>query len=924
MNHQSLRSLLFRLFLLIGLLTSSNFGSLGIKTTSAQVSDHKNSTVQLVQSTTQEDLCQYERNDIEKRICMLEIKAQLAQKSGNYEQAIEYLQRGLLYARYYTYWENKNYRSPMQWKIDDLSESLGDIYYKMQNYSKAIQHYKEASSYLSKFSETDLRLINLYIKLSKSFYNAKKLQESEQEAFKALKIIEILINSSEYVVRTYNNQLIPRGASSLTDQYQELYSLLQKIKVGRNQPEKALEFSERGRSLGLISLLSVKDDPFKQFQEPKYDIEKLQVIAQEQKTTLIEYSIIDNNTLFIYVIQPNGKFHFRSVNLNNLEQIKENLYNEAYNQTLRSSEFPVILVLTIGVIFIGILIIANKRSFIIPSLIIICVVAVGLPFLNAQISNSRDHQKQSEKIEIASQPSSNDSQFLFKNFTKETFIAVRGKPTRNLPSNLNQENCQDDNECLQILYQILIKPIEKLLPNNPEKHIIFFPDKDLYRVPFAALKSTDGRYLIEKHTIRIFPSIQSLDILRKKVQERSETGNKILVVGNPVIPKIKLINSNIAEEYDNLPYAEQEAKAIGELLGTKPLIGQQATEKNILNQISQAKIIHFATHAILDVRVNRPKVPSRLNRRKGIFGDEYLSYFVESEYKEGVNVIALTPSAKDDGLLDEGEIYNLKNLNAELVVLSACNTGIGDITTDGVIGLARPFIANGVPSVVVSLWSVYDDTTSTLMIEFYKHLGKTSDKAQALRQAMLTMIKNKNNPVDWSGFLLVGEADISQIPIKSREKQSSGSKELTIEQLKNAEYLTGDELIKFKSNNENKIKLNNGQFFTNIEGQLAGYSVWLGETITPGDLNGDGAKDAVVVINVNTGGSGVFMDLAIVINDNGKPVHVDSYGLGDRVSISDVKIQPNGRIEFTVIEKWGQIRKETYQFVEKKNKPKTP
>jgi tetratricopeptide (TPR) repeat protein len=205
MNHQSLRSLLFRLFLLIGLLTSSNFGSLGIKTTSAQVSDHKNSTVQLVQSTTQEDLCQYKINDIEKRICMLEIKAQLAQKSGNYEQAIEYLQRGLLYARYYTYWENKNYRSPMQWKIDDLSESLGDIYYKMQNYSKAIQHYKEASSYLSKFSETDLRLINLYIKLSKSFYNAKKLQESEQEAFKALKIIEILINNTEYVERSYNN-----------------------------------------------------------------------------------------------------------------------------------------------------------------------------------------------------------------------------------------------------------------------------------------------------------------------------------------------------------------------------------------------------------------------------------------------------------------------------------------------------------------------------------------------------------------------------------------------------------------------------------------------------------------------------------------------------------------------------------------------
>ncbi|MFM7788658.1 MAG: hypothetical protein ACKO90_11105, partial [Microcystis panniformis] len=90
-------------------MTYSNFSNLEIKTTSAQVSDHKNSTVQLVKSTTQKDLCQYERNDIEKRICMLEIKAQLSQESGNYEQAIEYLQRGLLYARYYTYWENKNY-----------------------------------------------------------------------------------------------------------------------------------------------------------------------------------------------------------------------------------------------------------------------------------------------------------------------------------------------------------------------------------------------------------------------------------------------------------------------------------------------------------------------------------------------------------------------------------------------------------------------------------------------------------------------------------------------------------------------------------------------------------------------------------------------------------------------------------------------
>ena len=182
---------------------------------------------------------------------------------------------------------------------------------------------------------------------------------------------------------------------------------------------------------------------------------------------------------------------------------------------------------------------------------------------------------------------------------------------------------------------------------------------------------------------------------------------------------------------------------------------------------------------------------------------------------------------------------------------------------------------------------------------------------------MLAMIKNKNNPVDWSGFLLVGEADISQLSPKHKEKQLSTSKELTIEQLKNAEYYSYDPA--------HKVKLNNGEFFSKYEnGSIGGNSIWLGETIKLGDLNGDGAKDAVVVINQNTGGSGVFMDLAIVINDHGKPVHVDSYGLGDRVSISDVKIKPNGRIEFTVTERWGQISERNLSIRRKNNKPKTP
>ena len=103
---------------------------------------------------------------------------------------------------------------------------------------------------------------------------------------------------------------------------------------------------------------------------------------------------------------------------------------------------------------------------------------------------------------------------------------------------------------------------------------------------------------------------------------------------------------------------------------------------------------------------------------------------------------------------------NMK-LKAQLAVLSACDTGRGDITGDGVVGLSRSFIAAGVPSVIVSLWQVDDRSTSELMTEFYEQLmaDKKRDKAQALRKAMLkTMKKYPTRPRYWAAFTLIGES----------------------------------------------------------------------------------------------------------------------------------------------------------------------
>ncbi len=155
------------------------------------------------------------------------------------------------------------------------------------------------------------------------------------------------------------------------------------------------------------------------------------------------------------------------------------------------------------------------------------------------------------------------------------------------------------------------------------------------------------------------------------------------------------------------------------------------TNTLVIQQMSGARIVHLATHGLLD-DIEGLGVPG---------------------------AIALAPTRNDNGLLTASEIFNLK-LNTELVVLSACDTGRGRITTgDGVIGLSRSLISAGVPSVIVSLWAVPDASTADLMIEFYRQLQNTPDKAQALRNAMLTMIEVYPNPIDWAAFTLIGEAE---------------------------------------------------------------------------------------------------------------------------------------------------------------------
>ena len=304
----------------------------------------------------------------------------------------------------------------------------------------------------------------------------------------------------------------------------------------------------------------------------------------------------------------------------------------------------------------------------------------------------------------------------------QEFLAVRSR------SSLGSTQPQPD---LPTLHQLLIDPIASLLPKDPNAHVIFIPQGSLFQVPFPALQDANGTYLIQKHTILTAPSIQVLDLTRQqrqKLAQKPVNSSNALVLGNPTMPSVSAYPGEPKRQLSPLPGAEAEARAIAPLLKTQAITGAQGTKAAIVQKMPQASIIHLATHGLLD------------------------------DVRGLGSAIALAPSGSDDGLLTAEEIFDMK-LQASLVVLSACNTGEGRITGDGVIGLSRALISAGVPSVIVSLWRVSDAATSELMQSFYQNLQSNPDKAQALRQAMLTTMKTHPQPRNWAAFTLIGEAE---------------------------------------------------------------------------------------------------------------------------------------------------------------------
>ncbi len=604
---------------------------------------------------------------------------------GQYPEAIDFYQQQLLIAR----------KSGNVTEEGYFLNSIADAFEAQGQYPEAIEVRRQQVAIAQKSGDAALQLIALN-NLAKTYQNAGQFEQAialyqepleaarktgdrlaEGTALNNLAFALLKSGKPEEAKETLLNSVKTwdaiRANLGSTNRYLEAqtttYQRLQQVLIAQKQPIAALEMAEQGRIRSIVDLLRLRlsTEPVGSGLKPAPKkltfptIEEIKKIAKQENATLVEYSIIPDEGLYVWVIPPSGEVTFRRIELG-----------------AQNTIFPVSSI-------------ENVIAKIPESL--------GLP--------APGNSPKPRGIEPA--------------------------PAGNATSSPAKAPIIQPKPLLQ-LHQLLIKPIADLLPEDPNARVIFIPQKEMFRIPFAALVDVYGNSLIDKHTILTAPAIQVL-ALTKEQRGKTSGGNR-LVVGNPVMPRIAPALGQAPKALPPLANAEQQALEIADFLKTKSLlIGNQATKAAVLAQMRKAKSVHLGTYAILD-DVKRQGVPG---------------------------AIALAPGGSDNGLLTSAEILESfaqpkgQHLRPELVVFTAVENGKGKTTGDGVIGLSTSLIAAGVPTAIVPLWSAPDAPTGALMSEFYKQLKQNDDKAKALRQAMLKIKQQNPNPKDWAGFTLIGE-----------------------------------------------------------------------------------------------------------------------------------------------------------------------
>jgi CHAT domain-containing protein len=336
--------------------------------------------------------------------------------------------------------------------------------------------------------------------------------------------------------------------------------------------------------------------------------------------------------------------------------------------------------------------------------------------------------------------------------------------------------------------------LDKLSPAlGGRSRLLIAPDGDLTRLPFEALPIAHGQHVIDAYQISYLSC--GRDVLRLGAGATGQSGPP-LIVADPDFdllvqerPPLHLESSAFiqgrvsrdlgrdcdAYHFDRLPGTRIEGQRLGTLVGVEPWLDDAALESRLKSECHSPRILHLATHGFF-----LPDQEHELDRAGRGFGFNIDGFTRSTDglgsfsgpmmenpmLRSGLALAGANtwlkartpPEEAEDGLLTAEDVTGLDLLATELVVLSACETGLGRIGLgEGVFGLRRAFVLAGAKTLVMSLWKVPDEPTCELMVEFYRRLLAGDARAEALRQARLALRGKYPAPYYWGAFICQGD-----------------------------------------------------------------------------------------------------------------------------------------------------------------------
>jgi len=315
-------------------------------------------------------------------------------------------------------------------------------------------------------------------------------------------------------------------------------------------------------------------------------------------------------------------------------------------------------------------------------------------------------------------------------------------------------------EPLRNLDAKIMAPVRQLV--GSATHLLIAPDGQLNLVSFAALVDEKNQYLIEKYQITYLTS--GRDLLR--LQNTPPKANPPLIVANPTFDKpgsnpVQIASADRGNprsidlatmKFGSLPGTAIEGETIAKLLPNSRLFTQAQATETVVKSSNNPRILHLATHGFFlkPAPTNQAQDGSRNLPNENPLLRSGLAF-------SGFN---MRQGGGDDGVLTALEITGMDLRGTQLVVLSACETGLGDVQSgEGVYGLRRAFTLAGAQSQVMTLWRVDDEATKDLMVNYYQRLARGEGRGEALRQAQLAMLKSLKHahPKYWSGMIPAGD-----------------------------------------------------------------------------------------------------------------------------------------------------------------------